>query len=282
MEDEDLKRASVLTEALPYMQKYIGKKVVIKYGGNAMLNEELKRSIISDIVLLHFVGVKVILVHGGGPDINNVLDKLNIKSEFIDGLRYTTDEAMEAIQMVLCGKTNKELVSLIGEAGVKAVGLSGLDGNMVKGEKMEKYGNVGEITDVDTELLEDLLVKGYIPVVSSVAYGENSSSLNTNADTFASKLSIALKADHLMLLTDVNGVLRDPKDESTLIPVIKVSEVPKLVKDGVISGGMIPKIECCTLAVRHGVKQTTIQNGTKKHSILLELLSDSGIGTLFC
>lgn len=282
LEDEDLKRASVLTEALPYMQKYIGKTVVIKYGGNAMINEELKRSIISDIVLLHFVGVKVVLVHGGGPDINSVLDELHIKSEFIDGLRHTTDEAMEAIQMVLCGKTNKNLVSLIGEAGVKAVGLSGLDGNMVKADKMEKYGNVGDITDVDTELVVDLLDKGYIPVISSVAFGDHGNSLNTNADTFASKISIALKADHLMLLTDVNGVLRDPKDESTLISTIKVSEVPKLIKDGVISGGMIPKIECCTLAVRHGVKQTTIQNGTKKHSILLELLSDSGIGTLFC
>lgn len=282
LEDEDLKRASVLTEALPYMQKYIGKTVVIKYGGNAMINEELKRSIISDIVLLHFVGVKVVLVHGGGPDINNVLDELHIKSEFIDGLRYTTDEAMDAIQMVLCGKTNKNLVSLIGQAGVKAVGLSGLDGNMVKADKMDKYGNVGSITDVDTEIVVDLLDKGYVPVISSVAFGENGQSLNTNADTFASKISIALKADHLMLLTDVNGVLRDPKDESTLISTIKVSEVPKLIKDGIISGGMIPKIECCTLAVRHGVKQTTIQNGTKKHSILLELLSDSGIGTLFC
>lgn len=282
IEDEDLKRASILTEALPYMKKYIGKTVVIKYGGNAMLNEELKCSIISDIALLHFVGVKVVLVHGGGPDINTVLEKLNIESKFIDGLRYTSDEAMEVIQMVLCGKTNKELVNLIGECGIKAVGLSGLDGNMVKAVKMEKYGNVGDVTDVDTELMDDILNKGYIPVVASVAYGEGGGSLNINADTFASKLSIALKADHLMLLTDVSGVLRDPKDESTLISTIKVSDVPKLIKDGIISGGMIPKIECCTLAVRHGVTQTTIQNGTKKHSILLELLSDSGSGTLFC
>ncbi|OON98917.1 MAG: acetylglutamate kinase [Epulopiscium sp. Nele67-Bin004] len=272
--------AAILTEALPYIQNYIGKTIVIKYGGNAMLSQELKESIISDIVLLHMIGVKVVLVHGGGPDINALLDKLGKKSEFIDGLRYTDDEDIEYIQMVLCGKTNKELVSLIGKAGGKAVGLSGLDGNMTTASKMEKYGNVGEITHVDPSLVEDLLQRNYIPVISSIAFSDGGS-LNVNADLFAAKLSIVLKADHFMLLTDVKGVMRDPKDESTLIPTIKVSTVPKLIKEGIISGGMIPKVDCCTLAVRNGVKQTTIQKGTQKHSILLELLSNEGSGTLF-
>ena len=277
---ENFTKASVLTEALPYIKKYIGKTIVIKYGGNAMLNDELKKSIVSDIVLLHLVGVKVVLAHGGGPDINDMLNKLNIESEFIDGLRYTSDETIDIIQMVLCGKTNKELVSLIGKAGAKAVGLCGLDGNMAKATKLEKYGNVGEIVEMDVSIVQDVLEKGYIPVVSSIAFSDDTS-LNVNADSFASKLSIALKADHLMLLTDVCGVLENPADPSTLIPMVRVSDVPRLIKEGIISGGMIPKIECCTLAVRHGVKQTTIQNGAKKHSILIELLSDSGSGTLF-
>ncbi len=277
---EQLNRASVLTEALPYIKKYSGKTAVIKYGGNAMLNENLKRSILSDIVLLWYVGVKVVLVHGGGPDINEMLGKLEIESKFIDGLRYTSDEAIDVIQMVLCGKTNKDLVKILNEVGGNAVGVSGIDANLAKGIKLEKYGNVGEITDMDVSFVQDLIDKNYIPVVSSVATA-GETSLNVNADTFAAKLSGALKADHFMLLTDVNGVMRDPKDETTLIPEINIDDIPKLVDDGIISGGMIPKIECCTLAVKSGVKQTTIQNGAKEHSILIELLSDEGSGTLF-
>lgn len=273
-------KAQILTEALPYIKKYIGKIVVVKYGGNAMLSQELKETIVSDIVLLNMVGVKVVLVHGGGPDINALLNKIGKESKFIDGLRYTDDEDIDYIQMVLCGKTNKELVSLIGKAGAKAVGISGLDGTLAIATKLEKYGNVGEVTKVDPTIIHDLLDKNYIPVVSSIAFSKEGS-LNVNADLFASKLSIILKADHFMLLTDVKGVMRDKDDESTLIKEIKVSQVPGLVKEGVISGGMIPKVDCCTLAVRNGVKQTTIQKGTLKHSILLELLSDEGSGTLF-
>lgn len=273
-------KAQILTEALPYIKKYIGKIVVVKYGGNAMLSQELKETIVSDIVLLNMVGVKVVLVHGGGPDINALLNKIGKESKFIDGLRYTDDEDIDYIQMVLCGKTNKELVSLIGKSGAKAVGISGLDGTLATATKLEKYGNVGEVTKVDPTIIHDLLDKNYIPVVSSIAFSKEGS-LNVNADLFASKLSIILKADHFMLLTDVKGVMRDKDDESTLIKEIKVSQVPGLVKEGVISGGMIPKVDCCTLAVRNGVKQTTIQKGTLKHSILLELLSDEGSGTLF-
>ncbi|OOB80606.1 MAG: acetylglutamate kinase [Epulopiscium sp. Nuni2H_MBin003] len=272
--------AQILTEALPYIKKYIGKIVVIKYGGNAMLSQELKESIVSDIVLLNMIGVKVVLVHGGGPDINTLLDKIGKKSTFIDGLRYTDDEDIEYIQMVLCGKTNKELVSLIGKAGASAVGLSGLDANITRATKMEKYGNVGDITNVDPTLINDLLDKHYIPVISSIASSKEGS-LNVNADLFAAKLSIVLQADHFMLLTDVKGVMRDKADDTTLIKEIQVSRVPSLVQEGIISGGMIPKVDCCTLAVRNGVKQTTIQDGTTKHSILLELLSDEGSGTLF-
>ncbi|ONI45852.1 acetylglutamate kinase [Candidatus Epulonipiscioides gigas] len=273
-------KAQILTEALPYIKKYIGKIVVVKYGGNAMLSQELKETIVSDIVLLNMVGVKVVLVHGGGPDINALLNKIGKESKFIDGLRYTDDEDIDYIQMVLCGKTNKELVSLIGKSGAKAVGISGLDGTLATATKLEKYGNVGEVTKVDPTIIHDLLDKNYIPVVSSIAFSKEGS-LNVNADLFASKLSIILKAEHFMLLTDVKGVMRDKDDESTLIKEIKVSQVPGLVKEGVISGGMIPKVDCCTLAVRNGVKQTTIQKGTLKHSILLELLSDEGSGTLF-
>lgn len=273
-------RAEVLTEALPYIRKYIGKIVVIKYGGNAMLSQDLKESIVSDIVLLNMIGVKVVLVHGGGPDINDLLSKLGKESKFIDGLRYTDDEDIEYIQMVLCGKTNKELVSLIGKAGAKAVGISGLDATLATAVKMPKYGNVGDITDVNPTLIKDLLLKNYIPVVSSIAFSEDGS-LNINADLFAAKLSIVLEADHFMLLTDVKGVLRDKNNEDSLIKEIKMSQVPELIKDGIISGGMIPKVDCCTLAVRNGVKQTSIQKGTLKHSILIELLSDEGSGTMF-
>ncbi|OON95188.1 MAG: acetylglutamate kinase [Candidatus Epulonipiscioides saccharophilum] len=273
-------RAEVLTEALPYIRKYIGKIIVIKYGGNAMLSQDLKESIVSDIVLLNMVGVKVVLVHGGGPDINDLLSKLGKESKFIDGLRYTDDEDIEYIQMVLCGKTNKELVSLIGKTGAKAVGISGLDATLATAVKMPKYGNVGDITDVDPTLIKDLLLKNYIPVVSSIAFSEQGS-LNINADLFAAKLSIVLEADHFMLLTDVKGVLRDKNNEDSLIKEIKVSQVPELIEDGIISGGMIPKVDCCTLAARNGVKQTTIQKGTLKHSILIELLSDEGSGTMF-
>ncbi len=281
--DSNSYKASVLTEALPYIKKYIGKTIVIKYGGNAMIDPILKDSVISDIVLLAMIGVKIVLVHGGGPEITEAMSTFGIESKFIDGLRYTDDKSMEIIQMVLCGKTNKNLVAEICKKGGNAVGLSGLDAGMAACNILdEKYGNVGEIKEFNTDILTDLLIKGYIPVVSTVGYLEGEGeALNINADTFASRLSVALKADKLMLLTDVCGVLRDFKDAQSLIPAIHVEEVPTLIEEGIIKGGMIPKVDCCVYAVKNGVKQTTIQNGMKEHSILVELLSDSGSGTMF-
>ena len=280
-------RAGILAEALPYIQEYYGETVVVKYGGNAMTSEELKHDVIKDIVLLHLVGIKVVLVHGGGPDISALLKKINKKSEFVNGLRYTDEETMDVVQMVLCGKVNKNLVTLLDKAGGRGVGLGGMDGGLFRAvrkvdEDGTDYGLVGEITEVHPKIITDMLEQGFIPVVSSVAAGVDAdTNYNINADIAAEKLAIALKAKKLILLTDVRGLMRDPKDDSTLIPRLKVYEVPALVQSGIISGGMIPKVECCVEAVTHGVERANIQDGRVPHSILIELLSNEGVGTMF-
>ncbi len=275
-------RATVLAEALPYIQKFSGKTVVVKYGGNAMVSEELRRAVISDIILLHLVGIRVVVVHGGGPEISDMLGKIGKESRFVDGLRYTDAETMEIVQQVLCGKVNKDLVATLNRLGGKAIGLCGMDGGLLRAKKLdEKYGLVGEITQVCPDAVNDCLSKGYIPVISTVAQGtDEETAYNINADTAAAKLAIALKAEKLILLTDVRGLLRDPRDESTLIHVVNVSEVPGLVKDGIITGGMIPKVDCCVEAVRCGVARTHILDGRIPHSVLIEMLSDEGIGTM--
>ncbi len=275
-------KAQILVEALPYIQKYAGKVVVIKYGGNAMINDELKAAVIQDVVLLNLIGIKVVLVHGGGPEIKEMLQKINKKSEFIDGLRVTDDETMDIVQQVLCGKVNKNLVSLLIKQGGKGVGLAGMDGNLFQAIRYDEvHGHVGNIVKVDPGIVEDVLEKGYIPVVSSVAAGlDQAINYNVNADTAAEKLAVALKAKKLILLTDVMGLMKDPKDESTLISSLKVSQVPIYEKEGVISGGMIPKVDCAVEAVRQGVETVNIQDGRVPHSILIELLSDQGVGTV--
>ncbi len=279
--------AEVLVEALPYIQEYAGKIIVVKYGGNAMINEDLKQAVIEDIVLLNLVGIKVVLVHGGGPEISEMLKKIGKESRFVKGLRYTDRETMDVVQMILCGKVNKNLVSRFEKSGGRAVGLGGMDGGLFKADKLvdpdgTEYGYVGEIKEVNEKVVLDVLNEGFIPVVSSVAAGiDEETNYNINADTAAEKLAVALKAKKLILLTDVCGLMRDPKDDSTLIPRLKVSEVPALIKEGVISGGMIPKVDCCVEAVRQGVERANIQDGRVPHSILVELLSDDGVGTMF-
>ena len=275
-------RAQVLAEALPYIQKYYGKTVVVKYGGNAMISDELRRAVISDLILLHLVGIRVVVVHGGGPEITEMLRKIGKESRFVDGLRHTDEETMDVVQQVLCGKVNKNLVATLNQTGGRAVGLCGMDAGLFQAKMLdEKYGLVGEITAVEPRVVVDSLENGYIPVVSTVAQGtDGPAAYNINADTAAAKLAVALHAEKLILLTDVRGLLRDPKDESTLLPVVPLSQVPGLVKDGIISGGMIPKVDCCVEAVRSGVRSTIILDGRIPHSILIELLSDEGIGTM--
>lgn len=282
MSFNEVDRAQVLAEALPYIQKYSGKTIVVKYGGNAMVSVELRQAVISDIILLNLVGIRVVVVHGGGPEISEMLHKVGKKSEFVDGLRYTDEETMDIVQQVLCGRVNKNLVATLNRMGGRALGLCGLDGAMLRAKKLnDRYGMVGEITHVDPRPVTDALDGGYIPVVSTVAQGEDAEiSYNINADTAAAKLAVALKAEKLILLTDVRGLLRDPKDEATLIPELQLSSVPALVREGVISGGMIPKIDCCVESVRSGVKSAIILDGRVAHSILIELLSDAGIGTM--
>ena len=282
MSFNEVDRAQVLAEALPYIQKYYGKTIVVKYGGNAMVSEELRRAVISDIILLNLVGIHVVVVHGGGPEISEMLKKVGKESKFVDGLRYTDGETMDIVQQVLCGRVNKDLVATLNRLGGRALGLCGVDGAMLRARKLdEKYGMVGEITHVDPRPVTDALEKGYIPVISTVAQGEDAdTSYNINADTAAAKLAVALKAEKLILLTDVRGLLKDPEDESTLISELQLSYVPALVREGVISGGMIPKVDCCVEAVRSGVKSATILDGRVAHSILIELLSDAGIGTM--
>jgi acetylglutamate kinase len=277
-----VERAQVLAEALPYIQKYYGKTVVVKYGGNAMISEELRHAVISDIILLHLVGIRVVVVHGGGPEITDMLGKIGKESRFVDGLRYTDGETMDVVQQVLCGKVNKNLVATLNRMGGKALGLCGMDAGLFQAKALdEKYGLVGEIAHVEPQVVEDALENGYIPVVSTVAQGVDAeTAYNINADTAAAKLAVALHAEKLILLTDVRGLLRDPKDENTLLPVVELSQVPGLIHDGVIKGGMIPKVDCCVEAVRSGVENTIILDGRIPHSILIELLSDEGIGTM--
>ncbi len=279
-------KAGVLIEALPYIQKYTGKTIVVKYGGNAMLSDELRNAVISDLVLLSLTGINVVLVHGGGPDINDMLKKIGKKSEFIKGLRYTDEETAEVALMVLAGKTNKQLVDIIERIGGRAIGLCGLDGGMIKAikhtdEENTDYGYVGDIESVDASIITDVISRGYIPVISTIAHAKDDSGIyNINADTAAAEIAVALGAENLILLTDTQGVLRDPKDPTTLIPVIRKEEIEGLEKDGIISGGMIPKVQCCLTAVNGGVK-TFIIDGRIKHSILIEMLSEEGIGTMF-
>ena len=277
-------RAKILTEALPYIQKYNGKIIVIKYGGNAMTNEELKSAVMSDIVLLSLIGVRVVLVHGGGPEINDMLKRVGIESRFINGLRYTDSETMDIVKMVLCGKVNKELVCALQLHGGKALGLCGCDGQLIQAQKLEgdvDYGFVGEIKKVSTKPILDALNSGYVPIISTVGVGDDGQAYNINADTAAARLASCLRAENLILMTDIKGLLKDKEDDSTLIPQVNVSEVPYLKKTGIISGGMIPKIDCCVEAVRRGVKRTCIIDGRIPHSILIELLSNEGAGTQF-
>ena len=277
-------RAQVLVEALPYIQRYYGKTVVIKYGGNAMISEELRRAVISDI-LLRLVGIHVVVVHGGGPEISEMLKKTGKESRFVNGLRYTDQETMEIVQMVLCGKVNKNLVATINRAGGSAVGLCGLDGGMIRAVRKTAdgvdYGLVGEIVSVEPKAILDAIRDGFIPVISTVAQGEDAeTSYNINADTAAAKIAVALGAEKLILLTDIRGLLRDRSDEGTLISQVRLSEVPGLVSEGVITGGMIPKVACCVDAAENGVRRTHILDGRIPHSILIEVLSHAGIGTM--
>lgn len=275
-------RAQVLAEALPYIREFNGKTIVVKYGGNAMVSEELRQTVLSDIVLLHLVGIRVVVVHGGGPEISAMLRKIGKESRFVDGLRYTDQETMDIVQQVLCGKVNKDLVAILNRIGGRSLGLCGIDGGMFRARMLdEKYGLVGEITRVDPGPVRDALENGYIPVVSTVALGEDGeTAYNINADTAAAKLAVALKAEKMFLLTDVRGLLRDPADENSLIRQVHMSQIPGMIKDGIISGGMIPKLACAEEAVRSGVKSTVMIDGRVPHSILIELLSDEGIGTM--
>lgn len=278
-------RAQVLTDALPYIKAMNNKTVVIKYGGNAMINENLKQCVMNDMVLLSLVGINVVLVHGGGPEITEMLSKVGKESKFVNGLRYTDKETVDIVQMVLAGRVNKDLVRLLEKAGGKAVGLCGLDGSMIKAVKKEAendLGFVGEITDIDVKPITDAIANGNIPVIATVACGQDDDEVyNINADTAAARIAAALGAEKLLLMTDVRGLLRDPKDEETLVSVVNVSDVAGLKKEGIISGGMIPKIDCCVEAVRRGVKSTAIIDGRIPHSILIELLTVEGIGTMF-
>ena len=275
-------RANVMIEALPYLQKYHDKVVVVKYGGNAMTNDELKQAVMSDIVLLSLVGIKIVLVHGGGPEINAMLKKTNKESRFVNGLRYTDEETIDIVQMVLAGKVNKDLVSLLQSHGGNAIGLCGLDGNLLVAEELDpELGFVGEITEVNTGVIATALDNGYIPVISTVATGADGKTVyNINADTAAARIAAELKASSLILMTDIIGLLEDKDDENTLIRTVGVSEIPYLKKQGIISGGMIPKIECCVEAVRRGVPKANIIDGRIPHSILIELLTDIGAGTM--
>lgn len=275
-------QAQTLVEALPYIQKFTGKTIVIKYGGNAMISDELRKAVMSDIILLSLVGIRVVVVHGGGPEISAMLKKIGHESHFVDGLRYTDEETMDVVQSVLCGKVNKNLVAQLNRLGGQAIGLCGMDGAMFQAEQLDaKYGLVGRITGVNPEPVENALMTGYIPVVSTVAQGVDAdTAYNINADTAAAKLAEALGAEKLILLTDVRGLLRDPKDEETLIHALHTYDVPALIAQGVISGGMIPKMECSVEAIHGGVERVHILDGRIPHSILIELLSDRGIGTM--
>lgn len=277
-------RAQVLTEALPYIQKYFNKTIVIKYGGNAMINEELKNAVMKDIVLLSIIGIKVVLVHGGGPEITSMLDQVGKESKFIDGLRYTDSETAEIVGMVLSGKVNKGLVSMIHHNNGRAIGLCGVDGGMIQAKKMTgpvDLGYVGEITYIDTEPINMALDNGFIPVIATIGVDDDGQIYNINADTAAAGIAAALRAEKLISMTDIRGLLRDVKDENSLITNIRIKDVPDLISEGIISGGMIPKIESCVYGIEKGLKEAVIIDGRVEHSILIELFSKDGIGTLF-
>lgn len=282
MELDNMQRVQVITEALPYIKKYYDKIIVVKYGGNAMINEELKQAVMGDLVLLALIGIKVVLVHGGGPEITDMLTKIGKKSEFVNGLRVTDKETVDVVQMVLAGKINKNLVNIIQNKGGKAIGLCGIDGHMIKAEKLdEKLGYVGEITNVNIDPILDVIDKGYIPVVSTVGCDSEGNTYNINADTAAARIAGELQAECLISMTDIEGILRDKNDPSTLISKIYVSDAPQLIKEGVINGGMIPKVNCCIESIRRGVKKVFIIDGRVPHSILIETLTDEGMGTMF-
>ena len=282
---DNAQKAKVLVDALPYIKKYYDKTIVIKYGGNAMTSEHLKEAVMRDVVLLQSVGVKVVLVHGGGPEINETLDKMNMRSAFVNGLRYTDKDTAEVVRMVLAGKVNKSLVSRINSLDGSAIGLCGIDGNMLKVSKKTEdgvdYGYVGEIQKVNAKAIVNCLSDGYIPVIATIAADREGNVYNINADTAAAHIAAELKAENLIMLTDIAGLLKDKDDPATLIPKVYVSDVPYLKKQGIISGGMIPKIDGCVEAVRRGVRQATVIDGRIEHSILIEMLSNEGIGTLF-
>ena len=278
----NLQRAETIVHALPYIQKYYNKVVVIKYGGNAMINEELKQAVMNDIVLLSLIGVKVVLVHGGGPEINDMLKKTGKKSEFVNGLRVTDSETIDTVLMVLAGKVNKSLVNLIECTVGKSVGLCGLDGHLIEAETLDdKLGYVGKITKINIEPIMDLLDKGYIPVVSTLGCDSKGNVYNINADTAAAKIAGEMKAESLISMTDICGILMDKNDPSTLVTNINTQKAHELMSQGIIDGGMIPKVECCLDAINLGVNRVFILDGTKPHAILMEMLTDEGVGTMF-
>lgn len=274
-------RAEVLTQALPYIKDYNGKVLVVKYGGNAMVNEQLKEQVMEDIVLLHLIGVKVVLVHGGGPEISELMSKLGKKPEFVDGLRVTDKETVDIVQMVLAGKVNKSLVNFLEKKGGKAMGISGMDGRLIEAKTKDvRLGYVGEITKINIECVEDLLRNGYIPVISTIGCDKDGNAYNINGDTAAARIAGALNAERLIMMTDIAGILKDKDDPSTLIPEITISQARTLFEEGIISGGMIPKVNCCIDAIGHGVKKVIIMDGRVPHSILMEILTDEGAGTM--
>ena len=274
-------RAEVLTQALPYIKRYTGKIVVVKYGGNAMKNEELKQQVMQDMVLLHLIGVKVVLVHGGGPDVSEAMKKFGKEPKFLDGLRVTDKETMEIAQMVLAGKINKSLVNMLEAHGAKAMGISGMDGRLIEAKiKDPALGYVGDVTNVNIEPVLDVLEKGYIPVIATLGCDKEGNAYNINGDTTAAYIAGALGAKRLIMMTNIAGVLRDQNDESSLIKEISVDEAERLKEEGIISGGMIPKVDCCTTAIKNGVHKVIIMNGCVPHAILMELLTDEGAGTM--
>ena len=277
----NMERAEVITQVLPYIKKYTGKVVVVKYGGNAMINEQLKQQVMEDIVLLWLIGVKIVLVHGGGPEINELMGKLGKKAEFVDGLRVTDKETVDIVQMVLAGKVNKTLVNLLEMKGGRAIGLSGMDGRLIEAQlKDEKLGFVGDIKKIHIKPVTDLLENDYIPVISTVGCDKQGNTYNINGDTAAAHIAGALGAERLIMMTDIDGILKDKNDPSTLIPEITINDANKLYEDGIVSGGMIPKLECCIDAIEKGVKNVIILDGRVPHSILMELLTNEGAGTM--
>ena len=282
MDINNAQKAEIIAHALPHIQKYRKKIVVVKYGGSAMINDELKEAVMRDLVLLTTVGIKVVLVHGGGPAINKTLKKMNIESKFVDGLRVTDRDTIDVVQMVLAGKVNKDLACQIGNYGGHAIGLSGMDGNMLKCRPLnDTHGFVGEITDINMDAVNEILNNSWIPVISTIGYDEKGNCYNINADTAAAAIAGALKAEALVSMTDITGLLRDKDDDSTLIHRVYISDTPALIAEGIISGGMIPKIDSMTQALRQGVKKAFIIDGRVPHSILMELLTDEGMGTMF-